>query len=265
MNLYDIAKAKITSRLVIFISMIVIRSVTVAAPFEDFNQPSTEQSQVTESLVDDEAHDSLGCENDPWVSDMTENNWNLSAKGVRRRTAKDALEEAFANTKDLINDKSIQEIFPNDCDRLIKQVSNVVRASVTPRLIKGPDDIRRSCPRWDTLGIQDRKDFYVALVTAMAMAESSCNNRIKNHKAKNGTAYGYWQGVRPMTPVQGAKWVMRQINNQVEKSGLLFWANSELNYWAVLNPEIHGNRVKQILKKIPACVTRAANLAYKSH
>lgn len=150
----------------------------------------------------------------------------------------------------------LKDIFPEKCDILIDKIASAVRNMVTPILLEGATDMKRACPQWDKLNEDDRKDFYVALVTSMALAESSCNNRAQNRGAPNGTAFGYWQSTKRLSAVGGAKWVMGQLENQIQQSGLLFWANSKFNYWAVLNPNIHAGKVKKLLKKIPACVIR---------
>jgi hypothetical protein len=150
----------------------------------------------------------------------------------------------------------LKDIFPKKCDILIDKIASTVHNLVTPILMDGANDMKRVCPQWEKLSEDDRKDFYVALVTSMALAESSCNNGAQNRGAPNGTAYGYWQSTKRLSAVGGAKWVMGQLENQIEQSGLLFWANSKFNYWAVLNPNIHAGKVKKLLKKIPACVVR---------
>lgn len=159
-----------------------------------------------------------------------------------------------------INEDNLQEIFPGTCDTLIDQVANTVKEAVmrSSRLLLsaeegGPKDIASACPRWNSLVEDDRRDFYIGLVTAMAMAESTCNNNARNGRASDGVAYGYWQGRKKMSPQAGAEWVIRQIDRQVKQSGLLFWGNSNRNYWAVLNPNIHAHKVQHLLKKIPAC------------
>jgi hypothetical protein len=157
-----------------------------------------------------------------------------------------------------ITTSDLKKIFPDKCDTLIDQIATVVRSEISDVLLDGAKDIKKACPQWHSLEDGDRKDFYVALVTSMALAESSCNNKIKNRNATDGTAYGLWQSRRPLSPIQGARWTINQIENQIEKSGLLFWSNSNQNYWAVLNPNIHAHKVKRILKRIPACVIKAA-------
>jgi hypothetical protein len=166
----------------------------------------------------------------------------------------------LSNTE--ITEAGLKEMFPDKCDQVITQVAVAVRESVTPTLLHGANDVATACPHWKSLDNDDRKDFYVALVTAMALAESSCNNSSKNKAATNGTAYGLWQSTKPQTPIQGAKWVMKQLDKQVGKSGLLFWSNSHLNYWAVMNPDIHAHKVTKVLKQIPGCVAKAAVSAY---
>ena len=156
-----------------------------------------------------------------------------------------------------ITSNSLKEIFPQRCDIIIDKIASTVRSEVSDVMLDGARDVKAACPQWQNLTTDDRKDFYVALVTAMALAESSCNNGARNGKASNGTAYGLWQARKPMSPVQGARWVMNQMESQIKKSGLIFWSNSNLNYWAVLNPKIHAHKVKKLLKKIPACVARA--------
>lgn len=163
---------------------------------------------------------------------------------------------------DAINTESLKNVVPDKCDTLIDQIASTVRAKITPMLLEGPKDIQQACPRWSSLSNEDKKDFYVGLITAMAMAESSCNNRARNGKASNGVAYGAWQATKQMSPVQGASWAMNQVKRQIEKSGLLFWKDSNQNYWAVLNPNIHAYKVKGLLKKIPACVVDAAVKSY---
>ncbi len=157
-----------------------------------------------------------------------------------------------------ITTHDLKKIFPDKCDTLIDQIANAVRNEVSDTLLDGARDIKKACPQWHSLEEGDRKDFYVALVTSMALAESSCNNKAKNRSATDGIAYGLWQSRRPLSPIQGARWVINQIESQIEKSGLLFWSNSNKNYWAVLNPNIHAHKVKRILKRIPACVIKAA-------
>jgi hypothetical protein len=156
-----------------------------------------------------------------------------------------------------ITTDGLKDIFPDKCDMLIDQIATTVRREVPEVLLDGPRDIRAACPQWDRLSENDRKDFYVALITSMALTESSCNNRAKNKNAPSGTAYGLWQSPNPLSPAKGARWVLDQIESQVNKSGLLFWSNKRLNYWAVLNPGIHAHKVKRILRKIPACVIKA--------
>lgn len=157
-----------------------------------------------------------------------------------------------------ITTHGLKKIFPDKCDALIDQIATAVRGEISDVLLDGARDIKQACPQWHRLREGDRKDFYVALVTSMALAESSCNNRVRNRNAADGTGYGLWQSRRPLSPVQGARWTIHQIESQIERSGLLFWSNSNLNYWAVLNPTIHAHKVKRILKKIPACVINAA-------
>jgi len=150
----------------------------------------------------------------------------------------------------------IMSAFNNSCDRVAQQVGETVYNLVTPRLLAGPKDIVRACPQWPQLSEHDRRDFYIGLVTAMAMAESSCNNNARA-RGTTSTAYGLWQGTRPRSPLEGARWVMRQIDSQVAQSGLLFWSNNIRNYWAVLNPSIHAFKVQAMLRKIPRCVVGA--------
>ena len=50
---------------------------------------------------------------------------------------------------------------------------------------------------------------------------------------------------------------MDQIESQIRQSGKLFWEDSKLNYWAVLNPNIHAYKVQNLLSKIPVCVRKA--------
>jgi hypothetical protein len=161
------------------------------------------------------------------------------------------LAEASISTDDL------KDIFPKKCDQLIDQIGTLVRQEVSPILLDGARDIKKACPQWSVLSEDDRRDFWVAVVTSMALMESSCNNKAKNSGAPNGTAYGLWQGPKKLSATQGARWVLKQIESQIDRSGLLFWSNSNLNYWAVLNPNIHANKVKKILRKIPACVIKA--------
>lgn len=149
----------------------------------------------------------------------------------------------------------IKEVLPGACDRVIDKVASTVRDNVTEVHLNGPTDVIHSCPNWNKLSVDQKKDFYVALVTAMALAESSCNNNIKA-RGTNSTAYGLWQGTKRRTPTQGAEWVMNQIESQINQSGKLFWSDSKLNYWAVLNPNIHAYKVQNLLKKIPTCVSR---------
>jgi hypothetical protein len=163
-----------------------------------------------------------------------------------------------------INEDNLQDVFPKTCDTLIDQVAETVKVAVmrSSRLMLraedgGPKDIASACPRWNSLVEDDRRDFYIGLVTAMAMAESTCNNNARNGRASDGVAYGYWQGRKKMSPQAGAEWVIRQIDSQVKQSGLLFWNNSNRNYWAVLNPNIHAYKVQKLLKKIPACFVEA--------
>jgi hypothetical protein len=157
---------------------------------------------------------------------------------------------------DGISMSDLKRIFPDKCDLVIDQIAQTVRSKVGDVLLVGPSDIRRACPQWNLLSEDDRKDFYVALVTSMALAESSCNNKIKV-QAVNGTAHGLWQSTKKLSPQKGALWVINQIESQINQSGLLFWSNSKLNYWAVLNPNIHAFKVKRLLKKIPACFVDA--------
>lgn len=153
-----------------------------------------------------------------------------------------------------IDTEDLKEIFPKRCEQLMDKIANVVRTNVSEILLQGPEDIQEACPQWQNLSIDDRTDFYVALVTSMAYAESSCNNKARNYGATNGTAYGLWQSRKPLSPERGAKWVMKQLERQVQQSGLLFWSDTNLNYWAVLNPTISAHKVQRLLKKIPACV-----------
>lgn len=162
----------------------------------------------------------------------------------------------LAELEDGISMTDLKLIFPDKCDIVMDQIAQTVRNEVSTVLLEGATDIRRACPQWDSLSADDRKNFYVALVTSMALAESSCNNKIKG-AAVNGTAHGLWQSRKKLSPKKGARWVMTQIESQVNQSGLLFWPNSKLNYWAVLNPDIHAFKVKRLLKKIPACVVDA--------
>jgi hypothetical protein len=164
-------------------------------------------------------------------------------------------EADVANTQPGITTSELKKIFPDPCDKVIDQVATIVRNSVTVELLEGSHDIKIACPKWQNLSDDDRKDFYVALVTSMALAESSCNNR-NNGDAVNGTGFGLFQGTKFRTPAQGAKWVMQVIHRQVSQSGLLFWPDSKHNYWAVLNPELHAGKVKKMLNQIPACVIR---------
>lgn len=158
---------------------------------------------------------------------------------------------------DYLDSEDLKDIFPGKCEVIIDQIATVVRDNVSVLLLDGPSDIIKACPQWYGLSQDDRKDFYVALVTSMALAESSCNNKVRNRGAPNGTAYGLWQSTKPMTPTQGALWVMEQLDSQVMQSGLLFWPNSRLNYWSVLNPRIHAKKVQKLLRKIPACVVKS--------
>lgn len=152
----------------------------------------------------------------------------------------------------------MKNIFNVDkCDRLIDQIAQVVHQEVTERMIQGSKDIRYACPDWIHLDRESRKNFYVALVTSLALIESSCDNHNDNRRASNGTAYGLWQSKSRLTPIKGARWAINQIDSQMEQSNLLFWSNSNRNYWAALNPNIHAHKVKSILKKIPACAIRA--------
>lgn len=165
--------------------------------------------------------------------------------------------EASLAATDMIPLSDIKEIFPKECDILIDKIAATVRSEASEVHLEGARDLRKHCSQWDELPTADKKDFYVALVTSMALAESSCNNKAKNPKAKDGTAFGFWQAPKKLTPIQGARWVMNQLEQQIEQSGLIFWGNKKLNYWAVLNPRIHAYKVKRLLKKIPACAVRA--------
>ena len=150
----------------------------------------------------------------------------------------------------------LKEVLPTACDRVLEQVATTVKNKVSPVHLEGPKDVSAACPKWNNLSVEQKHDFYVALVTAMAMAESSCNNNVRA-RGTNSTAYGLWQGTRKRSPTQGAQWVMDQIESQIRQSGKLFWEDSKLNYWAVLNPNIHAYKVQNLLSKIPVCVRKA--------
>ncbi|MEY4616824.1 MAG: hypothetical protein RJB66_1784 [Pseudomonadota bacterium] len=148
-----------------------------------------------------------------------------------------------------------KELLPDPCDKVVDQVANAVRNNVSSVHLNRANDLNKVCPNWSKLSTDQKKDFYVALVGAMAMAESSCNNKIKA-KGTNSTAYGLWQGTKKRSPTDGAVWVMDQLESQISKSGKVFWENSKLNYWAVLNPNLHAYKVQRLLKRIPTCVNK---------
>jgi hypothetical protein len=116
-----------------------------------------------------------------------------------------------------------------------------------PNLMAGSADLRRACPRFANLNVEQKKLVWVTVFTAMAHLESSCNNA-STAQGPNGRLRGllqlhdgfehrYAAGCRrgdATTATRNAACAARMLNGQLARADALFSRDS---YWGVLRPQ----------------------------
>ncbi|HRK08017.1 MAG TPA: hypothetical protein PLZ57_09640 [Pseudobdellovibrionaceae bacterium] len=116
-----------------------------------------------------------------------------------------------------------------------------------PNLMAGSADLRRACPRYANLNVEQKKLVWVTVFTAMAHLESSCNNA-RTAQGPNGRLRGLWQlhdgfehryaaGCRrgdATTATRNAACAARMLDGQLARADALFSRDS---YWGVLRPQ----------------------------
>lgn len=125
-------------------------------------------------------------------------------------------------------------------------------------------DLGTVCPRFASMNIQEKKNFWVWLATSMANYESSCNERVKA-KGVNGTAagllqlhlgkeynYGCRRGINSLSARDNLECGMTILNRDVRRTGKIF--PSKDNYWHVLRPQSGpGARTLRMARQYRPC------------
>ncbi len=116
-----------------------------------------------------------------------------------------------------------------------------------PNLLAGSADLRRACPRYADMNLEQKQIVWVTVFTAMAHLESSCNN-VRTAQGPNGRLRGLWQlhdgfehryaaGCRrgdSTTAARNAACAARMLDGQMARADALFSRDS---YWGVLRPQ----------------------------
>lgn len=158
-------------------------------------------------------------------------------------------------------------------------------------LLSGTNDLRRACPNYDNLGVEERSYVWVNILATMAFKESSCDPTAEIPGIRKGryargilqlhkdSEHVYAEGCNrgdSRSPVKTLRCGISMLNDQIEKSGRLFF---EKTYWGVLRPQgdlLKGKNGKKrrvvltrltigALKELPLCQrgTAAATVAQK--
>lgn len=116
-------------------------------------------------------------------------------------------------------------------------------------LLAGTNDLRRACPNYANLGVEERSYVWVSIFATMAFKESSCDPSAEVPGIRQGryargilqlhrdSEQRYANGCRrgdSRNPTKSLSCGISMLNDQLEKSGRLFY---ERTYWGVLRPQ----------------------------
>ena len=118
-------------------------------------------------------------------------------------------------------------------------------------LLKGSDDLKRACPRYDTLNTNEKAHVYVMLLASMSFFESSCDptsglkrrvqgpngalgGLIQLHKGKENVYAPNCPRGASSKPETTLTCGLSMLNKQLERQDAIF---SPRSYWDVLRPK----------------------------
>ena len=118
-------------------------------------------------------------------------------------------------------------------------------------LLKGSDDLKRACPRYDTLNTNEKAHVYVMLLASMSFFESSCDptsglkrrvqgpngalgGLIQLHKGKENVYAPNCPRGASNKPETTLTCGLSMLNKQLERQDAIF---SPRSYWDVLRPK----------------------------
>lgn len=134
-----------------------------------------------------------------------------------------------------------------------------------PSLFNGSQgDLPNVCPKFSRMSDNEKKNFWVWLVAAMANFESSCNERVQA-RGVNGTAagllqlhkgqehvYGCRRGTNSLSARENLACGLTILNNDLRRTGRIFPSGG--NYWEVLRPHTAaGARTLRVAKAYRPC------------
>jgi hypothetical protein len=121
-----------------------------------------------------------------------------------------------------------------------------------PEFFSSTGDMARVCPKFKTMTVTEKKNFWVWLVASMANNESSCKPTV-TARGVNGTAagllqlhkgkeyvYGCKRGINSLRALPNLECGMTILNRDLKRTNLVFPRNK--NYWEVLRPHTHGGK-----------------------
>lgn len=141
-----------------------------------------------------------------------------------------------------------------------------LKSNATPSLMEGSDDLKKLCPGYKSLNLENRQNVWVLIINAMAFYESSCNKNV-TAKGPNGKLIGLLQlhnGKEDVyapnckkgdgkTPAGTFRCGLSMLNSQLERGEDLF---SRKSYWDVLRPQARSKKAAKIqraIKSFPLC------------
>lgn len=135
-------------------------------------------------------------------------------------------------------------------------------------LLAGTNDLRRACPNYDNLGVEERSYVWVNVFATMAFKESSCRPAVERPGIKKGrfakgilqlhkdSEQAYAEGCNrgdSRSAVKSLSCGIAILNKQIEKSDRLFYDDS---HWGVLRPKGDLIRDPKTGKKRRVVLTR---------
>ncbi len=165
-----------------------------------------------------------------------------------------ATSDAAAQIKAVMDDLKFQ----GSCDKFADEkgfgpwgqaVIDSLKRGNGQALLEGTSDLRRACPNYENLGVEERSYVWVNIFATMAFKESSCDPTAEIPGIKKGryargilqlhkdSEHGYAEGCKrgdSRSPIKTLTCGISMLNDQIEKSGRLFY---EKTYWGVLRPQ----------------------------
>lgn len=178
----------------------------------------------------------------------------------------------------ILDTRSAKPAFAKACTEFIRDdrsygtwgehIFNRLSPNTHPALFGQIQDLPQLCPKFNSMDVVQKKQFWIYVFAAMAFKESSCNYRI-TAVGKNDTAAGLLQlpmnrsmlnaqrcsNVNPLNAQDNLTCSLTILNRNIETNGKLFYnsAAGERGYWQVLQTDKDGDGVRMRMRMYTPC------------